>query len=217
MPHEPACGAVGQPRRPHECVLELGSIELTCVAPAVLHHVHRHQVGDRPEESDAHRVRISGPMRRSRRLKLTIRITRARFIAAITFAPKVTRVSPPPPIALMTRFSIGASRALFHHIGLRSRQPDTLIAPYEATLRPLGDAASYEGGAGFGEGAGPSFWVEAVIPDRSELRSRRGSAEPCCSSMRRIRRDAISPISGWAHLPRAKNAASRRPACDRPA
>ena len=51
---------------------------------------------------------------------------------------------------------------MFHHIGLRSQQPDTLIAFYEAALLPLGYSklASYDGGAGFGQGDGASFWVE---------------------------------------------------------
>ena len=53
---------------------------------------------------------------------------------------------------------------MFHHIGLRSQHPGALIAFYEAALQPLGYSklASYDGGAGFGQGDGASFWIDGA-------------------------------------------------------
>ena len=51
---------------------------------------------------------------------------------------------------------------MFHHIGLRSEDPDRVIALYEAALAPLGIAKLAEGGAGFGRGEGASFWIDGA-------------------------------------------------------
>lgn len=49
---------------------------------------------------------------------------------------------------------------MFNHIGLRSAEPNRLIAFYEAALAPLGffKLSEWDGGAGFGETA-PAFWI----------------------------------------------------------
>jgi catechol 2,3-dioxygenase-like lactoylglutathione lyase family enzyme len=60
---------------------------------------------------------------------------------------------------------------MIDHIGLRTRQLDTMIAFYEKALAPLGydKLVSYEGGAGFGRSGKPSIWIGDAIGTPSSV------------------------------------------------
>lgn len=60
---------------------------------------------------------------------------------------------------------------MIDHIGLRTRQPDAMIAFYEKALAPLGygKLVSYEDAAGFGRDGAPSIWIGASTETPSSV------------------------------------------------